>query len=49
MDLDSLENNLMAGKYKEYSAFFADLQLIWDNCKQYNIAESVSLSFWGYL
>ena len=25
------------GKYKKYEEFFKDVQLIWDNCKTYNI------------
>jgi hypothetical protein len=37
MDLASVRKSLAKGKYKKYEDFFKDIQLIWDNCKQYNI------------
>jgi hypothetical protein len=40
MDLTTCRRNLSKNKYKSYADFFADLQLIWDNCKTYNLAES---------
>ena len=30
----------MKGKYASYDAFFTDIQLIWDNCKTYNLPGS---------
>jgi hypothetical protein len=30
----------MKGKYITYEEVFADIQLIWDNCKTYNMAGS---------
>jgi hypothetical protein len=40
MDLRTCRKNLIKSKYKTYQELFFDLQLIWDNCKQYNIAGS---------
>ena len=40
MDLRTCRKNMIKQKYKNYAELFADLQLIWDNCKQYNIAGS---------
>ena len=40
MDFDTLKKNLLAGKFATYEEFFQDLQLIWDNCKHYNMAGS---------
>jgi hypothetical protein len=40
MDLSTCRKSLVKSKYKNYSEFFSDLQLIWDNCKTYNIAGS---------
>ncbi|CDW88525.1 bromodomain containing protein [Stylonychia lemnae] len=40
MDLSTLRKNLVKGRYKKYEDFFKDIQLIWDNCKQYNIQGS---------
>ncbi len=37
MDLSTLRKNLAKGRYKRYEEFFKDIQLIWDNCKTYNI------------
>ena len=37
MDFNSLKTNLNLGKYSTYEDFLADLQLIWDNCKLYNM------------
>ena len=36
MDFDTLKKNMLEGKFATYEEFFADLQLIWDNCKLYN-------------
>lgn len=38
IDLGTIKNNLK--EYTSYETFFSDIQLVWDNCKQYNIAES---------
>ena len=40
MDFDTLKKNLMAGKFTNYEELFCDLQLIWDNCKHYNMIGS---------
>jgi len=40
MDFDTLKKNLLAAKFTTYEEFFQDLQLIWDNCKLYNMAGS---------
>ena len=40
MDFDTLKKNLLAAKFSTYEEFFLDLQLIWDNCKHYNMAGS---------
>lgn len=40
MDLSTLRKNLAKGRYKRYEEFFKDIQLIWDNCKTYNIQGS---------
>ena len=40
MDFDTLKKNLLAGKFSTYEEFFGDLQLIWDNCKLYNMIGS---------
>ena len=40
MDLSTCRKNLVKHKYKSYQELFTDMQLIWDNCKTYNIAGS---------
>lgn len=40
MDLSTIKNRIKNKEYESFDAFFADIQLIWDNCKLYNIAES---------
>lgn len=40
MDFDTLKKNMLSGKFTTYEEFFGDLQLIWDNCKLYNMAKS---------
>jgi hypothetical protein len=40
MDFNTLKNNLMDGKFSTYEEFLSDLQLIWDNCKLYNMIGS---------
>ena len=40
MDLDTVKKNLQAGNYATFDACFADIQLIWDNCKLYNMIGS---------
>ena len=37
MDLRTVRKNTGKGKYRRYEDFFRDVQLIWDNCKTYNI------------
>ena len=36
MDLRTVGKKLRKGKYQTYEDFFTDVQLIWDNCKNYN-------------
>ena len=35
-----MKMKMMDGKYPLFEDFFVDLQLIWDNCKLYNVAGS---------
>ena len=37
MDLKTCRSKLVKQKYKKFEDFFQDIQLIWDNCKTYNI------------
>lgn len=41
MDLGTVERNLKANKYKIVEEFLDHIQLVWDNCKLYNMAGSV--------
>jgi len=40
MDFNTLKTALLASKFTTYEEFFTDLQLIWDNCKHYNMQGS---------
>ena len=40
MDISTCRKNLSKQRYGSYKEFFADIQLIWDNCKQYNVQGS---------
>jgi len=40
MDFSTIKKGLAKGKYMTYDEVFAEIQLIWDNCKTYNIAGS---------
>lgn len=41
MDFATIKKTLAkGGKYETYEDVFADVQLIWDNCKTYNMAGS---------
>ena len=40
MDLETVENNLNNNKYDTIVSFLDDIQLIWSNCKKYNIEGS---------
>lgn len=42
MDLSTAKKKLKGSKYQTVQEVVADLQLIWDNCKAYNVFESVS-------
>ena len=37
MDLGTLQSNLQSGRYSTLKDCLDDLQLIWDNCKLYNV------------
>lgn len=41
MDLSTVTSNLAKSKYKKLINAFEDIQLIWDNCMEYNIEQSV--------
>jgi hypothetical protein len=40
MDLQTVKQKLASNAYESVDACFADVQLIWDNCKLYNMAGS---------
>jgi len=40
MDLGSVENRLLEGKYKDPSPFASDVRLVFDNCMRYNRPDS---------
>ncbi len=40
MDLGTIRKNLKADSYKSLEEALDDLQLVWDNCKLYNIEDS---------
>ena len=41
MDLSTVRTNLLKGEFSTLDEFIAQIQLIWDNCKLYNMAGSV--------
>ena len=41
MDLGTVKAKLLKGEYQTLEEFIAQIQLIWDNCKSYNMAGSV--------
>ena len=45
MDLGTVKKNLEAGVYKDVEECFDDIQLVWDNCKLYNVEESKIYKF----
>ena len=44
MDLSTVKKKVKAGKYVETREALADVQLIWENCRTYNMSESVRLT-----
>lgn len=44
MDLGTVKNKLQIGKYSTVEECLDDIQLIWDNCKSYNLKGTV---IWG--
>jgi hypothetical protein len=42
MDLGTVRDRLLANQFTSHQAVLDDIQLIWDNCKQYNVDGSVS-------
>lgn len=40
MDLSKIKKNLKQQKYKTKKEFIEDLNLIWNNCKKFNVEES---------
>ena len=43
MDLGTVKKNLKNNKYTYLNEVFDDLQLIWNNCKTYNMKGSVNI------
>lgn len=41
MDLGTVRRNLKAGKYADVREALADVQLIWENCRKYNLSDSI--------
>jgi len=41
MDLSTIKAKLLNGDYNTLEEFISQIQLIWDNCKLYNMAGSV--------
>ncbi len=41
MDLGTIKNNLNDNKYAFFQDVLSDIQLVWDNCKKFNIEGSV--------
>lgn len=42
MDLGTVRDRLLANQFTSHQAVLDDIQLIWDNCKLYNVDGSVS-------
>ena len=40
MDLGTVQDNLQEGEYQTVEECLADVQLVWDNCKLYNVENS---------
>ena len=49
MDISTIKKNLKNIKYNTLQEVLNDIQLIWDNCKLYNMEGSVFISNKGYL
>lgn len=45
MDLGTIKKNLNAGKYSTVQSVCDDIQLVWNNCKTYNMQGSVSVHY----
>lgn len=45
MDLSSVKAKLKGGNYNTYQDALNDIQLIWDNCKKYNLEGSVMFCY----
>lgn len=43
MDLSTVKKKVKSGKYSNLSEVVADVSLIWDNCRTYNMVGSVIL------
>ena len=41
MDLSLVKKNLKQGAYEDIADVLADIQLIWDNCRTYNMSDSI--------
>ena len=40
MDLGTVEKNLLGGQFKTFKELMHDINLIWSNCRTYNLSES---------
>jgi hypothetical protein len=51
MDMSTIKKKLNNSKYNTLQEVIDDIQLIWDNCRLYNIEGSVNIFFFklGYL
>ena len=45
MDMSTVRKNLDKGRYKYFEELFADILLIWNNCKTYNVSGSEIYKF----
>ena len=43
MDISTIKKKMKGGKYQTANAILDDIQLIWDNCKTYNLEGTVNI------
>ena len=49
MDLGTVEENFQNNAFEKIEDLLSQVQLIWDNCKLYNLPGSVMLSISGFI
>jgi hypothetical protein len=49
MDLGTIQTKLSNGEYLYVEDMIDDIQLIWDNCKTYNLPGSVTLDLFKWI